>query len=155
VGVSIAAERPEAQVDLVESSEAAAAAAGKNAGNHAPGRTRVWRGDLYAALPERLRYRAITANPPYVASAEGRQLAPEILDHEPHQALFGGEDGLEVVRRVIAGVPEWLSPGGVFATEIDPSQGARVVELCKAAGLQGVRVERDLAGLDRHVVGRF
>src|SRR5206468_9772801 len=101
----------------------------------------------------RLRYRAITANPPYVASRE--QLAPEIVDHEPHEALFAGEEGLEVVRRVIAGVPEWLAPGGVFATEIDPSQTAPVVELRRAAGLQGVRVERDLAGLDRHVVGRL
>jgi release factor glutamine methyltransferase len=155
VGVSIAAERPEAQVDLVEAFDAAAAAAEKNAGRHAPGRARVWRGDLYAALPERVRYRAITANPPYVASRESRQLAPEILDHEPHEALFGGEDGLDVMRRVIAGVPDWLAPGGVFATEIDPSQGERVVELSRAAGLQGVRVERDLAGLDRHVVGRL
>jgi release factor glutamine methyltransferase len=155
VGVSIAAERPEAQVDLVEAFDAAAAAAEKNAGRHAPGRARVWRGDLYAALPERVRYRAITANPPYVASRESRQLAPEILDHEPHEALFGGEDGLDVMRRVISGVPDWLAPGGVFATEIDPSQGERVVELSRAAGLQGVRVERDLAGLDRHVVGRL
>ncbi len=155
VGVSIAAERPEALVDLVEISPAAAAVAEKNAQRHAPGRARVYRGDLYAALPERARYRAIITNPPYVPAKEGRQLAPEILDHEPHQSLFGGDDGLEVVRRAVAGVPEWLSPGGVFATEIDPSQGGRVAELFRAAGLSGVRVERDLAGLDRHVLGRL
>ncbi len=155
VGVTIAAQRPLAQVDLVELSPLAAAAASRNAEKHAKGRVRIFQGDLYAALPERARYRAITANPPYVTTSESRQLAPEVLDHEPREALFGGEDGLDVVRRLIAGVPEWLAPGGLFATEIDPSQGERVAEMCRAAGLVGVRVQRDLAGLDRHVVGRI
>jgi release factor glutamine methyltransferase len=155
VGVSIAAERPQAQVDLVEISPAASAAASRNAERHAKGRARVHQGDLYAALPEQLRYRVITVNPPYVATHEARQLAPEIIDHEPSEALFGGDDGLAVLRRAIASAPSWLAQGGTFATEIDPSQGERVAELCQAAGLQGVRIERDLAGLDRHVVGRL
>lgn len=154
VGVSIAAERPQAQVDLVERSPAAAEIAARNAEKLAPGRARVHQGDLYAALPEKVRYLAITANPPYLAHGEVRQLAPEISDHEPREALFGGDDGLEVQRRVIASVPDWLAPGGVFGTEIDPSQAEPVVALCKAAGLSAVRVERDLAGLDRHVIAR-
>src|SRR5205823_6248394 len=75
VGVSIAAERPAARVDLVELSPQAAALAEKNAAKHAPGRARVHAGDLYAALPERLRYNVIVANPPYVPEKHGRQLA--------------------------------------------------------------------------------
>ncbi len=135
VGVSMAAERPQAQVDLVELSPQAAQLAGRNAQKHAPGRARVLQGDLYAALPDGERYNVVVSNPPYVPVHDGRELAPEILQHEPHLALFGGDDGLEVVRNVIAGLAARLAPGGFFATEIDPGQGERVAALCSAAGL--------------------
>ena len=154
VGVSIAAERPGARVDLVELSPQAAEVAQRNAQKHAPGRAVVLEGDLYAPVPPGQRYQVITANPPYVPLPHRQRLAPDILDHEPHLALFGGEDGLDVVRAVIAGLRDRLLPGGLFGTEIDPPQSARVAELCRAAGLTGVRVVRDLAGLDRHVTGR-
>jgi release factor glutamine methyltransferase len=155
VGVTIAAERQQALVDLVEVSPPAAEAAGRNAARHAPDRARVLQGDLYEALPARVRYNVIVANPPYVPLEHGRQLASDVVDHEPHLALFAGDDGLEVVRKVIAGVPEWLAPQGLFATEIDPSQGAQVADFCTRAGLVAVRVEKDLAGLQRHVAGRM
>ena len=154
VGVSIAAERPRARVDLVEVSDDAAAVATRNAEKHAPGRVRVFRGDLFAALPERIRYHAIPVNPPYVPAPDRPRLAPDILEHEPHLALFGGEDGLAVIRRIVAGVAEWLAPGGLFVTEIDPSQGQAVAKLLGDAGLREVRVERDLSGADRHVAGK-
>src|ERR1700682_3397373 len=110
VGVTLAAERQDAQVDLVEISAQAAATAERNAARHAPGRVRVHTGDLYAALTVPRRYRVIIANPPYIAV--GFALAPEIADHEPQQALFGGEDGTSVVSAVIAGLRDWLPPGG-------------------------------------------
>ena len=154
VGVSVAAERPEAQVELVELSPRAAEVARRNAQKHSPGRAVVLEGDLYAPVPPGQRYQVIVANPPYVPLPHRQRLAPDILDHEPHLALFGGEDGLDVVRAVIAGLRERLLPGGLFGTEIDPPQSAQVAELCKSAGLIGVRVVRDLAGLDRHVTGR-
>jgi release factor glutamine methyltransferase len=154
VGVSIAAERAEVEVDMVELSPQAAEVARRNAEKHAPGRAHVVQGDLYAALAGEGRYDVIVANPPYVPASHGRELAPEILAHEPHLALFGGDDGLAVVREVIAGLRDRLLPGGFFATEIDPAQGAEVARLCAEAGLTGVRIDRDLAGLDRHVVAR-
>jgi release factor glutamine methyltransferase len=154
VGVSVAAERPAIRVDLVEVSPEAAAFGRHNAEAHAPGRIRVFTGDLYAALPERIRYDAIAANPPYVPGSHERTLAPEIVGHEPHLALFAGEDGLGVIRRMISGLRDWLAPGGLFVTEIDPPQAEAVVRLLADAGLSKVRVERDLAGLDRHVLGK-
>ena len=154
VGVSIAAERPGAQVDLVEIAQAAADAAGRNGARHAAGRVRVFCGDLFAALPEPARYAAVTANPPYIASGDKGSLAPEIVDHEPHQALFGGDDGLEVMKRILGSVGEWLLPGGFFGTELDPPQAQLVVDLCARAGLREARVIKDLAGLERHVVAR-
>jgi len=150
VGVSIAAERPEARVDLVELSPQAAACARRNAEKHAPGRARVFEGDLFAALPGPARYDALVANPPYLAS--GQPLMPDVIDHEPHLALFAGDDGLSVIRRIVEGARSWLSPGGFFATEIDPSQAAAVRELL--SGFTDVKVVRDLSGQDRHVTGR-
>jgi release factor glutamine methyltransferase len=154
VGVTIAAERPETQVDLVELSPAAAAAARENAQALAPGRVQVYEGDLFAALPGPARYDAVVANPPYVARTDQDRLAPEIVRHEPAEALFAEEGGLAVLRRILAGVAGWLAPGGFFGTEIDPSQSAAVQELCTQAGLAQVGVVRDLAGLERHVVAR-
>jgi release factor glutamine methyltransferase len=154
VGVAIAAERPELQVDLVELSPEAAAVARRNAEAHAAGRARVFCGDLFAAVAGQLRYDAIAANPPYVPISHAEKLAPEIVDHEPHLALFAGADGLEVIRRIASGLPEWLTPGGCFVTEIDPSQGAAVSHILQQTGLSQVRVERDLAGLDRFVLGK-
>ena len=152
VGVTLAAERAECAVDLVELSPEAAAAARENAEKHAGGRARVFHGDLFAALPEPATYDAITSNPPYIAA--GEKLAPDIMDHEPHLALFGGDDGLAVIRRIIAESPRWLAPGGFFGMEIDPDVREAAVALCAEAGFRDVRVIKDLAGLDRHIVGR-
>ena len=154
VGISIAAERPRSSVDLVEVSEGAAAVARRNAERLAAGRVRVITGDLFAALGEKVRYDAIAANPPYVATADAKRLAPDVLQHEPHLALFAGDDGLAVIRRIAAGIRDWLAPGGLFVTEIDPAQGQAVLALLREAGLTQLRIERDLAGLDRHVVGK-
>ena len=152
VGVSIAAERPEAEVDLVELSPEAAAFARKNAESLAPGRARVHEGDLFAALPGPARYHAVVSNPPYVPLRDKPRLAPELTGHEPALALFSGDDdGLSVLRRLAQGAPSWLLPGGLFAVEIDPPQAQAVSGLCAAAGLVRIKVQRDLAGLDRHV----
>ena len=153
VGVTIAAELPEARVDLVETSPEAAATARENAEALAPGRVRVFAGDLFAALPEQVRYEAVVANPPYVPEKDRARLAPEILAHEPHQALFAEEGGLAVIRRIVAGAGDWLVPGGFLGVEIDPSLVPQVRDLCARAGFTNVRIVKDLAGLDRHVVG--
>jgi release factor glutamine methyltransferase len=154
VGVTLAAELDSLEVDLVELSPEAAEVARANAATLAAGRATVHVGDLYAALaaqePEQ-RYDAIVSNPPYVPLRDRAKLAPEIAAHEPGLALFGGEDGLEVVRRIVAAAPRWLSPGGLLALEIDPPQAHAVVALCEAAGLAGAKVTQDLAGLDRIV----
>ena len=154
VGVSLAAELPALEVDLVELSEATAEVARANALAHAPGRATVYAGDLYAALPQPMRYRAVVANPPYVPLRDKARLAPEIALHEPSLALYGGEDGLAVIRRIVAGAPGWLCAGGTLLLEIDPPEAQEVIALCGAAGLSGVRVTQDLAGHDRIVVAR-
>jgi release factor glutamine methyltransferase len=77
----------------------------------------------------------------------------DVRDHEPHLALEGGADGLDVVRRVVAGAPARLVPGGVLAVEVGAGQAPAVAALFADAGLADVAVERDYARIERVVSG--
>lgn len=109
------------------------------------------RADLLAGVPEE--FDAVLSNPPYVADAERAELAPEILRHEPARALFAGADGLDVVRVLLT---QLAARARVRATalEIGMGQAGLVAELMRSAGFGEVRVERDLAGIERVVVGQ-
>lgn len=98
---------------------------------------RVYEGDLFDALPGSLRGRVnlLAVNAPYVPSAEVALLPREARLYEPRVALDGGADGLDVLRRVIAAAPEWLTPGGRVVTEASESQEPVVLEAAFRAGL--------------------
>jgi release factor glutamine methyltransferase len=97
----------------------------------------------------------LVANPPYVGRSELEQAAPE-LAHEPILALEGGDDdGLGVVRRLLADAVRVLCPGGVLVSEIGSGQGAKVASLASSSGFERVEVGRDLAGRDRVLVARL
>jgi release factor glutamine methyltransferase len=104
--------------------------------------------DLMADLGE---FDAVLSNPPYVAESERATLAPEILRHEPHQALFAGPDGLSVIRELLAQLVEF--PRVRFLVlEVGAGQAASVAELTRAAGFDAIRFERDLARIQRVVI---
>ncbi len=92
------------------------------------------------------RFDLILCNPPYVA--EGEALAPDLLDHEPHDALFAGRDGLDAYRILAVQIPALLAPGGAAMVEIGHDQGETAAALFAAAGL-GVAVRPDLGGRPR------
>ncbi|MEV7008363.1 putative protein N(5)-glutamine methyltransferase [Streptosporangium sp. NPDC051022] len=98
---------------------------------------RVYEGDLYEPLPATLRGRVdiLVASPPYVPTEAIRLLPAEARVHEPRTALDGGADGLDVVRRVIAAAPLWLSPGGHLLVETSRRQASRTVEAVARSGL--------------------
>ncbi|MFI5570202.1 putative protein N(5)-glutamine methyltransferase [Streptomyces sp. NPDC051740] len=98
----------------------------------------VHTGDLFAALPGELRGRVgiLAANVPYVPSDEIGLLPPEARDHEPLVALDGGADGLDVLRRVAAGAPGWLAPGGCLLVETSSRQAPAAVDAFTTAGLR-------------------
>jgi release factor glutamine methyltransferase len=154
-GVCVARARPGLMVDLADVSEEAIELARENAERLVSGRARCFAGDLFAPLPrERLGlYRIVTANPPWVP--DGTELPEEVINHEPHVSFFGGPDGLDVVRRLIAELPRWLAPGGVYAQECDPSQISTVKSLLEAAGLRGCRSHRDALSVERVVSARM
>jgi len=94
----------------------------------------------------------VVSNPPYVRPDEAESLPPEVAEHDPPAALFGGDDGLDFYRQLAAEAPARLAPGGLLAVEIGADQGEAVREIFAAAGLEGVEVLQDYAGRDRIVL---
>lgn len=115
---------------------------------NAPGAS-LHRGDLYGALPSGLRGRVdvLAANAPYVPTDRIADMPPEARDHEPLASLDGGEDGVDLHRRLAAAAPDWLAPGGVLVVETGRSQSALTAGAMAAAGLTTRVVE------DREVDG--
>ena len=106
-----------ADIDAVDLSEDALEVARINVENHGlDSRINLLQGDLFEAVEDRA-YDVIITNPPYVAAAEVAAFAPE-YGHEPVIAHLGGDDGLDIVRRILAEAPDFLNPGGGLLCEI-------------------------------------
>jgi release factor glutamine methyltransferase len=99
---------------------------------------RVHEGDLYDALPGSLRGRVdvLAVNAPYVPTDAIATMPPEARDHEARIALDGGGDGLDVHRRVAAGAPDWLTPGGHLLIETGVAQAPVAADLFQRHGLR-------------------
>ena len=106
--------------------------------NLAPVGGRAIEGDLYSALPVDLRGRVdvIVANAPYVPTAAIALMPPEARLHEPGRALDGGADGVDVHRRIAAGAPAWVAPGGSLLIETSERQAPLTAAAIEAAGLR-------------------
>ena len=155
IGVTLAAERPALHVDLADVSETALEVARANAASlGVADRVRAFGGDLFDALGERRGYALVACNPPYIPLDERDALEPDVRDHEPALALFGGADGLDVVRRVLADAPARLAPGASLLLEVGAGQADAVAALVAAAGFEGVAIHVDLGGHGRVVEGR-
>jgi release factor glutamine methyltransferase len=99
-------------------------------------------------------YDLVASNPPYVRDADWAGLAPEITLYEPEEALLGGPDGLDVIRRLVPAAVEVLRPGGLLAMEVGQGQSRAVEALFERSDLRLLETQRDLAGIPRVVRGR-
>lgn len=100
-------------------------------------------------------YDVIVSNPPYIRTAVIEELKEEVKCHDPFIALDGKEDGLYFYRKIVEKSLEYLSDGGRLLFEIGHDQGEEVKKLMEQAGFTGVTVKKDLAGLDRVVLGKY
>ena len=153
LAVTLAVEFPAARVFATDISPASLEVARRNASRHGVAeRITFVQGDLL----DRVEARAdlIVSNPPYVPSADADRLQPEVARYEPHSALFGGSDGLAVIRRLFAAAAGHLASDGLLVVEFGFGQEADVRGLAHAAGWRVVRIRADLQGIARTAVLR-
>ena len=153
IAIALASELPHAELVATDLSPEALQIAAENADHlHVGERIRLVEGDLFQPLAKEV-FDLIVSNPPYVARRDAGTLPPE-LSHEPEMALFAGEDGLDVIRRLVAEAGDHLSPGGWVGVELAPDQADEVERMFSKAGFTEVERRFDLASRARVVGAR-
>jgi release factor glutamine methyltransferase len=144
------------RVTATDISGAALKVARRNAATHGvEDRIELISSDLLGSVPEDRRFDFVVSNPPYVSEGELAQLAPEVRDYEPRNALVAGVTGDEVITRLIPQAGDRLTVGGSLILEISPMLEQRVHELLRQDGrYDGPATHKDLAGLARVVSAR-
>jgi len=124
IGIACAEYLPESTVDMADLSPQALAVAAENIRRYdLQDRVSCYQGDLFSALPEGKRYDVIVCNPPYVDAGDMATLPAEFL-HEPRLALAAGEDGLDLVKQILAAAVNYLNEGGLLIVEVGNSREA-------------------------------
>jgi len=161
VGLAVACSTADAVVTIADRSPVATALAAQNrAALEAAGRLRcpveVRSGSLMDAFDPAVRGHVdvLVANPPYLPLSDLALLEPEVAWHDPHEALFGGPEGHEIVDGLLDLAAEWLAPGGAIVLEVDARRCAEAVAHARRVGLVDVGSRRDLTGADRFVLAR-
>jgi release factor glutamine methyltransferase len=153
LAVTLAIEFPSARVIGTDTSTAALAVAERNARRHdVIDRVSFTRTDLLDSISGAADL--IVSNPPYVPERDAQGLQPEVARYEPAVALYAGDDGLAVIRQLLAVAPGCLAPDGWLVVEFGFGQDAAVRAAAADAGWHVVRVRRDLQGIPRVAVLR-
>ena len=153
LAVALASERPDATVIAVDDDPRALDYARRNISST---QVRLVHADVTepALLPELVgSVDLVVANPPYIPA--GTELEPEVARHDPPHALFGGIDGMAIIRPIARRVAAWLRPGGLLAVEHDDTTAAATVDTVIATGsFEEITARRDLNGRPRFVTAR-
>ena len=152
IGITLALEKADASVTLVEKFPEAARYAERNIKRHGTDNVTLICGDVLNGAANDKEYELIVSNPPYVPKNEMETVSPEV-HYEPETALFGGEDGLDFYRAVITEYKKALKAGGMLAFEVGAGEAAAVEALLRNAGLKEINTENDLGGICRAVYG--
>jgi release factor glutamine methyltransferase len=154
IALAVADELPAAEVIAIDTSMDAVRVAQANSENLGlTDRVQVTLRGV-ASLADAGSFGLLVANLPYVSEAEWEGLAPEIREYEPKEALVPGPTGLEAIEALLQAIARLDRRPAALALEVGAGQAATVSDLTRAAGYAEVETRRDLAGLDRVVVGR-
>lgn len=150
IAVALARHLPRARVFASDVSEAALAVARRNAARHGvESRIEFRCGQLFAPWTDDgapCLFDVIVSNPPYIAECDVDSVSKSVRDFEPHAALFAGDDGLFVIRPLVAQAARRLAPGGLFLMEMAYNQATAVRQLFDDATWKNVAIHRDTAG---------
>jgi release factor glutamine methyltransferase len=149
IAIAFAHDWSHAAVTAIDASEAALGVAHRNAERLGFGnQIRFLQGDLLAPVAGE-QFDIVVSNPPYVPEVDRPTLSVEVRDHEPALALFAGDDGLDIYRRLIPQAFACLVGGGFIALEIGYGQSAAIAELLDATGFRNIEFTPDLQGIPR------
>jgi release factor glutamine methyltransferase len=151
LAITLALELPHATVTATEISAPALAVAQQNARSLGAEHLRFVASDLFVKLDD-ARFDCIVSNPPYVATSEA--LEPQVRDYEPATALYAGEDGLAIYRRLIPGAFAHLEPPGSLLLEIGQGQRDAIAALLETSGFRNIRFIDDLQGIPRVAIAQ-
>jgi release factor glutamine methyltransferase len=152
IAIALAKRLPNAIITAADISELALATACENARRNEV-TIRFLQGDLLAPVAGET-FDIIVSNPPYVPASDRDSLAVEVRDHEPSLALYAGDDGLEIYRRLIPQAFAALVPGGFIALEIGYGQQPAIQSLLAATGFTNIDFRADLQGIPRVAVAQ-
>jgi release factor glutamine methyltransferase len=153
IALSLAAKFPNAKITATDVSDEALALAGENAERLGlASRVEFLKSDLLTSVTHASDL--IVANLPYVAATDRATLSSEVL-HDPEIALFGGEHGDEIVRKLIEQAPSYLAPGGLLALELGLGQADDLAALMVGKNYHDIQTEGDYAGVIRFLFGRY
>ena len=153
LAVTLAAEFPHARVVATDISPEALEVARRNAERHGvASRITFLEADVLDGTD--LQADLVVSNPPYVPATQADSLPPDVARYEPHAALFGGADGLDVMRRLFAAAPSRLAEQGRLVVEFGFGQEAAIRALADGTGWRVVRIRPDLQGIPRTAVLR-
>jgi release factor glutamine methyltransferase len=155
IAFAIADERPDAIVFATERSRPALSWARSNQDRLGIA-VKLIMCDLLSGLPRALAgsFDVVVSNPPYIDSSESWEVDREVLEHEPHEALFADEHGLGVIAKLAKEAQTWLKPGGWLVLEIGNRQADSARALLAAEGYECLCILQDLSGNDRIAEGR-
>jgi release factor glutamine methyltransferase len=149
IAVALAKELSDAEIYATDISPKALEVAKRNAARHGlRERIRFAESDLLETVAS-LSFDLIVSNPPYVGLCEAETLAVEVRDHEPPQALYGGQEGYEFYGELIVQAGRQLKPGGLLVLELGHKSLAAVQPLLDTSAWANVGVTKDLSGMDR------
>ncbi len=151
IAISIAKLKPGVKVTAGDISQGAVNVAKENARKHETAVVFLT-SDMFGQIKGQ--FDVIVSNPPYIPTGVIPKLMPEVRDFEPHLALDGSEDGLMFYKILAGQGRDYLKPGGYLMMEIGCDQAKAVTALLKQYGYREIKVVKDLAGLDRVVIGK-
>lgn len=156
IATSLAVNKPEWDIIATDICKDALAVAEINRDAHDCGeRITLLHGDMFDPIKqlESVQYNWVVSNPPYVMTNDNNSLSPDVCEYEPHIALFAGEDGLSIIRSLIAEAPNYLHPEGKLIFEIGDTQAEPVKELFQEQSVyKKYRFIKDYADRDRVVL---
>lgn len=157
IGISIAHFRENTKVDLIDYYDVPEKVTKRNiVKQKLSNRAKFIKSDLLnEVINQQKKYDILVSNPPYIKEEVIDTLMEDVKDYEPHTALSGGNDGLDFYRRIVDDSDKILKENGILAFEIGHDQGEEVSNLMVEKGYKNVRVVKDLAGLDRVVIGNI